>query len=338
MTIPYLGVKIKQEELPYYQMAPGFELNKLLKETAGPGGSVIYEYIGADDFPADWYERIRYEVDAGRTRVPILYTPIYDEVVDANLPETQLIKNWGPGGFIFEEIFEGGEVKFGHVVTSEASVSQRQWATGLEYSKKLVMFNQLWQIARMERAVGEAHNALLNHLHFYPIINQTYAADNQTAAVSTGDSVTENWFLTIENAIVNSQQDTTNPRNGPYALLVHPAQSFMLQRALTRVPQQGFALDSNAAEFISTIIGYSGWTGVRGKKTVTYPGVTLGKGYLINLAYRSEDFLSLVKQPLESAQGNADISRFILDQIVWDIWLGIFANPLRAVEEITFPA
>ena len=50
-----------------------------------------------------------------------------------------------------------------------------------------------------------------------------------------------------------------------------------------------------------------------------------------------EDFLSLVKQPLESAQGNADVSRFIMDQIVWDVWLGIYANVIRAVEEITWP-
>lgn len=342
MSIPYIGPSNGKNDIPFKKFAPGFEFvkagpNQNIKEISDGSGRIA-EFIGADDFGAEWYERIRFEVDAGRQRVPILYTPLYSEVVDSTLPETQLIKNWGPGGFVFEELVEGEEVKFGHITAGEAAVTQRSFGVGVEYTKKLVMFNQLWQIARIERAVGEAHNALLNHLHINPILDYTYTAPNQTAAVATGDSVTENWFLTIEQAIVNSQADTTNPRMGPYALLVHPSRNFMLQRALTRVPQEGFMLDSSAGSFINQIIGYNGWTGTRGKKQVTYPGVPTTKGYLVNLAYRDEDFISLVKQPLESAQGNPDISRFILDQIVWDVWLAIYSNPARAVEEITWPA
>ena len=335
MSVPYIG-NTGRKDLPYYQFAPGFDMAKSLREVNN-GGQSVYEFIGSDDFGPDWYQRVRYEVDAGRQRVPTVYEPIYDIIVDSSLPETQLVKNWGPGGFVFEEVFEGGEVKFGHIVSAEAAVSQRQFGVGLEYTKKLVMFNQLWQIARIERAVGEAHNALLNHLHIFPITSFAYTAPNQTAAVTSGVTTTEDWFLTLEAAIVASQADTANPRMGPYVLLSHPAQSFMLQRAMSRVPQEGFRMDSNATEFISSVIGYSGWTGIRGKKTVTYPGITMGKGYLINTGYKSDDFQSLVKQPLESAQGNADVSRFIMDQIVWDVWLGIYANPVRAVQEITFP-
>lgn len=337
MAIKYIDTATGRVDVPYARLAEGFDLSRHLRDTV-VGGNQVYEFVGSDDFGPEWYERVRFEVDAGRQRVPILYEPIYDIIVDAGLPETQTIKNWGPGGFVFEEIFEGGEVKFGHITSAEAAVSQRQFAVALEYTKKLMMFNQLWQIARIERAVGEAHNALLNHLHFYPILNYAYEATNQTAANTSGSTTTEDWFLTIEDAIVASTEDATNPRNGPYALLIHPGQRFMIERALNRVPQEGFALDSSAASNITTIIGYSGWTGTRGKKTVTYPGVTSGKGYLVNLAYRSEDFLSLVKQPLDSVQGNADASRFILEQTVWDVWLGIYANPLRAVEEITFPS
>lgn len=336
MGIPYLGISQKPQ-LPYMQLAKGFDLSKQLKVQDNAGGA-IYEFIGSDDFGPEWRNRVTFEVDQGRSRVPLLYEPLYDIIESADLPETQEINNFGPGGFVFEEIVEGEEAKFGHITSSKVAVSQRQFAVGVEYTKKLVMFNQLWQLARIERYVGESHNALMNHLHLYPIISQSYGGPNTTAAVSTGDSVTENWFLTIENAIVNSQADTTNPRNGPYALLVHPSQNFMLQRALTRVPQEGFQLDSTAAQFISQIIGYSGWTGTRGKKSVTYPGVTLGEGYLINLAYKDQDFISLVKQSLASAQGNADVSRFILEQTIWDVWLGIYANPLRAVEKITFPS
>jgi hypothetical protein len=337
MTIPVYMPMARKKQIPYATMAPNFDMARNLKEIHGDP-TKIYEFIGMDDFVGvEWYQRIRFEVDAGRIEVPLLYTPIYDEVVDSTLPETLKIKNWGASGVIFDEVFEGGEVKFIGVTSSEAAVSQRQFGVGLEYDKRLIMFNQLWQLARMEREVGRAHNALLNHLHLSPILNFTYTGPNQTPANTTGGTPTEKLYLTLEDAIVASQSDTTNPRMGPYVLLVHPAKAFSLQRALTRVPQVGFKQDGNIEQFISAIVGYSGWTGTRGKKTVTYPGVTATKGYLINTVYRSEDFVSLVKQPLESAQGNADVSRFILNQIVWDVWLGVYSNPLRAVEEITFP-
>jgi hypothetical protein len=338
MNVPYISnvLPTDRKELPYYQFAPDFDMAKHLKEVK-LGGQSVLEFIGSDDFTSDWYQRVTYEVDAGRQDIPTVYEPIYDIVVDRSLPETMLVKNWGPGGFVFEELFEGSEVKFGQITAAQAAVSQRQFGVGVEYDKKVVMFNQLWQIARIERAVGQAHNALLNHLHLSPLLTYAYTAPNQTPAATTGTGLTENWFLTLEAAIVESQTDTTNPRMGPYILLVHPSQVFMLERALNRVPQTGFARDSSASQFISTVIGYSGWTGTRGKKTVTYPGVATNKGYLINTAFKNFDFQSFVKQPLESAQGNADVSRFILDQIVWDVWLGIYANPARAVEEITWP-
>jgi hypothetical protein len=334
----YYSQPLLRQDVAFADPVEGVDLSKMVKERANGTGNTVYEFIGSDDFNLEWFQRQRFEVDAGRLRVPLLYEPIYDIVIDPTLPETINIQNFGQGGFIFEEIKEGGEVKFAHVTSAEASVSQRQWGVALEYTKKMVMFNQQWSIARMERRVGEAYNALLNHLHFYPILNYTYAASNQTGANTSGDSVAEDWFLTLEDAIANSLNDQTNMRSGPYALLVNPSQMFTLERSTRPVPQQGFALQSTASDMIQAVIGYSGWTGTRGKKQVTYPGVPVGKGYLVSLGFREEDFASYVKQPLDSVMGNPDVSRFILEQTVWDVWLGIYANPLRAVEEITFPS
>lgn len=334
----FISQEALREDLPYSKtFASDFKLTDHIRETK-QGNQTVYEFIGSGDFGEEWYKRTQFEVEAGRRRVPTVYEPIYDIVVDSNLPETLNIQTLGPGGFIFEEVFEGGEVKFASVTSSEASVTQRQFGVGLEYTKKLIMFNQLWSVARMERWAGEAHNALLNHLHLYPILNYTYAAANQTAANTSGSTTTEDWFLTLEDAIINATEDTTNPRTGPYALLVNPAQIYMVERMLGREPQQGFRLDSSASNLIQTVIGYRGWTGTRGRKTVTYSGVTSGKAYLVDLANKEQDFASYVKQPLTSAMGNADVSRFILEQVIWDVWLGIYSNPLRAVEEITWPS
>jgi hypothetical protein len=200
------------------------------------------------------------------------------------------------------------------------------------------MFNQTWSFAPIERRFGNAHNALMNHIHLYPIISAAYAAANQTAANgTTGVPKEEVYLLTIEDAITNSMADTTNPRRGPYDLLCSTSNVFMIERALARRLQDGINVQSSAINKIRNIIAYDGWSGTRGKKTVSYAGVTAGKAYLISGQYRDSDFQSFVKQGLQSQRGDGDLSRFIVEQVVYDSWFGMYANPLRATEEITWP-
>lgn len=296
----------------------------------------VYEFIGTDTFGSEWYERQRFEVTAGREEVPILYTPIYNEVRDANLPRSITVTRMGPGGAVLEEIFEGGEVKFMSITSSEFSILIRHYGVGLEYSKDLVVFNELWRVPIAERAVGMAYNALLNHIHLSPILTATYAAANQTAAVTSGASTVEDFMLTVEAAITASRTDTANPRKGPYTLLISSAQEVVVEKALTNVPQQGVTLRSRVLDAIQNIIVYDGWTGTRGKKTTTYSGVTSGKGYLISSQFQSEDFQSFVKQDLANEGEERDLSRF-LTQLVWDTYFGVYANPIASTEEITWP-
>lgn len=299
-------------------------------------GQHIYEFVGTDSFGAEWQTRQRYEIDAGRDEEPLLYEPLYDIVNDASLPKNIDVNTIGPGGVIFEEVFEGGEVKFSHITSGEYTVPIRHWGTGLEYSDDLVEYNALWNVALVERQMGVAHNALLNHLHLNPIISYTYAASNQTAANTDGDSIAENYLLTIEDAITAAASDATNPRRGPYTLLISSANRFMMGKALLSVPQQGFSIQSDAQQMISNVIVYDGWTGTRGAKAVTYSGVTSNKAYLISQQYRGQDFRSFVKTNLEQYGTQQDISRF-LTQSVWHSRYGVYANPLRSVEEITLP-
>ena len=85
-----------------------------------------------------------------------------------------------------------------------------------------------------------------------------------------------------------------------------------------RVPQEGLAIQSSAIGRIQNIIAYDGWSGSRGKKTVSYSGVTAGKAYLINLGFKEQDHQSYEKQPLQSASADGDLSRFILENAVLD--------------------
>jgi hypothetical protein len=315
----------------------GFRLGDHVKEIGTqPSGHRIYEFIGTDNFGADWQQRQYYEVNAGRDEEPILYTPLYDIVADASLPKNVDVNRIGPGGVIFEEVFEGGEVKFSSITSSEYTVPIRHWATGLEYSKDLVIFNEMWNVPLIERQMGIAHNALLNHLHLNPILAYSYGAANQTAANTGGTALEDDYFLTLQDAVTNSKTDTANVRRGPYTLLIGSANMFAMERALTRVPQQGVTRQSSLIDMITNVIVYDGWSGTRGNKTVTYSGVTANKAYLISQQYRGQDFRSFEKQSLQNEGMEQDISRF-LTQSIWDSYYGVYANPLRSVEEVTLP-
>lgn len=335
----FLSKELLHEKKPKVSFPPHLQLRDHVREVGkAKGGHLIYEFVGTDTFSSEWNERRRYEIDAGRDEEPLLYEPVYDIVQDASLPRLVDIKKIGPGGVVFEEVLEGGEVKFATVTSSEQSVRIRHYAQGLEYSKDLVVFNELWQVPIVERQVGIAYNALLNHIHLNPILTGTYAAANQTAANTAGATTVEDFFLTIEDAITNAKTDATNPRRGPYVLLISSAQMFTVEKALMRVPQQGASQQSSALDMIRSVIAYDGWTGTRGGKSTTYAGVTSGTGYLVSLQYQDQDFQSYMKQDLmQDPNEDYDLSRF-MTQLAWDCYFGAYANPTRAVEEITWPS
>ncbi len=322
---------------PTAKSKPGFRLAEHLHFVEQSPGRTVVEFIGTGDFAAQWFERQRYEVSAGRDAEPLLYQPIYNEISDPSLPRNVSIYKLGPAGVIFDEVTEGGEVKFITVGQSNFTVPIRHYAVGLEYSKDLVVYNELWNLPIIERQAGASFNALKNHVHLSPFLTATYGASNQTTAASDGSTLAENYLRTVENAVTHAMTDTTNPRRGPYTLLVSSANLFTMERALLRVPQEGLAIQSSAVGRVQQIIAYDGWSGTRGKKTVSYSGVTAGKAYLINLGFKEQDHQSYEKQPLESQSGNGDLSRFILENAVLDSYFGVYANPTASTEEITLP-
>lgn len=341
--------KIVREELrverPVWRFKPGLQLKDHLVQRsvldASGQAMTVHEFIGSDNFAAAFYERQRYEVDSGRDEEPLIYTSFYSITEDATLPANVPVNRLGPAGVVFEKVEEGGEVKFASVGQSNFSVPIYQYAFGLQYTKRLVLFNELWSLPEVERQAGTALNALLNNIHIAPILMQTYGANNQTLGSSltfdANATLPEKYLRTLEQSIVDSVGDATNPRRGPYVLLVSTANLFTAERALTVVPQQGITQQSSAVSRVNTLVGYDGWTGNRGEKIISYSGVPAGKAYLIDQGLQRRHFRSYVKQGLQRENGNPDVSRFILEQSVWDIWLGSYTDALGGVQEITWP-
>lgn len=322
---------------PVWEFAPGVQLTDIIRTVEEGENRTVAEFIGGGSFSRDFVTRQQYEVDTGREEVPLLYQNIYTVTQNDALPEFVNIDVMGPAAVIFEEIKEGSEVKFVTVGQSTKALQIKGWGAAIEYSKKLFLFNQVWNLSIAERGFGKAHNALLNHLHFYPILSFAYTSANQTAASAVGATLAEKYLSTLEDAINNATLDTANPRTGPYDLLIAQSDLFKIEHALKQRLQDGIDIQSSAIMQIRNVIVYKGWTGARGKKAVTYAGVTAGKSYLINVPTEDQDFQSWVRQDLQSQRGDGDISRFIVEQVVYDTWLGIYSNVEGSVEEITWP-
>jgi hypothetical protein len=333
----FISKELLQNKRPVWEYGEGINLKEHMR-TYRQGNQTVAEFISSGQFADEWYERQRYEVDAGRDEEPLLYLPLYSVVESADLPKVVKVRKMGPFGVIFEEVREGGEVKFSTVTESSESLALRHFAVGIEYGQDLVDFNEVWNLSFWERHAGIAHNALLNHLHLGPFVSYNYPAANKTAASSDGTTLAEKYLRTIEDAITHSKADNANPRRGPYDLLINSGQTFMVERALQWHTQDGANPNvSSAISKIRNIIEYDGWTGTRGKKSVTYPGVTSGKALLVSSQYQDEDAQSWVKFLLRDQRGDGDLSRFIVEQVLLDSWLGVYANPLRSTEEITWP-
>jgi hypothetical protein len=233
-------------------------------------------------------------------------------------------------------VLEGEDVKFGsRKVTLGDTVPIITYAAGLEWTEDLVLYDKTWEMSEANRAMGEAHNALLNHIHISPILTYAYAAKNQTAADATGATAIEKLRNTIENGLTHAAQDkqtdTKSPRK-PNILLAHSAKRMSIERCLKEFQVGGSVYP--ALSQIDTLIFYDGWSGLVGEKTITYSGCATNKAYLIEGKKR---FVELVKHGLQIDATGADLKRLIENGIVGRTRRGVISSPANAVEELTLP-
>jgi hypothetical protein len=324
--------------IPKRKFPDGFDIRNHVKpasqDLAQQG--VLAEFIGTGNFGAEWNERRRYEVYAGRDQEPELWRAIYVETQDSTLPQVIPVYRIGPGGVVFTEVTQGGEVKFAEVLSSEFTVRLVDYAVGIKYSKELVKYNRLWSAGIVERQAGIAHNALQNDIHFSPIMDASYSAagskPTQTAAV-TGGNLLQNYMSTIEKAVQDAKKRKIR---GPYVIVTGSLNSLNVRKSLLITIQDGNPAQSPVNPEIQTVIEYDGWEGEMLGETYTYDGVADNVGYLIGLSDRVNDFQSYQNQGLESMMGNPDVSRRIMAQTVWDLDRGVFCDT-TAVQKIQWP-
>lgn len=307
------------------------------------------EMITAGDIPEELYQKVILDVELGRQTVPLLYQPIYETITDPNFPQDLKAKWALYGAVVFLTHLEGEEVKFGALKAEYGpTVSLLTYAAGFEYTQDMVKYNQTWNMTILNQAFGEAYNALLNHIHIFPILagpalnysSPGYASANKTAAVytkadgSAGNSGDYDLLMTYRETIKKGLKDARKAGRPTTVLLAPSASQIDIEEAVNRM-----ALTSGrilpALSDITSFIYYDGWTSKVGDKTYTYDGVPTTKIYLVR---PKGGFKELVKHDMQVQSNDGDLTRLVESQIVGVARRGVYAALAENVQELTVPA
>jgi hypothetical protein len=283
-------------------------------------------------------QKISLDVDFGREQVPLLYTPIYRRLSNPRFPRLVPIAEFSQARAVFLEHLEGEEVKFGsRIMAAGDGVPIVVYAAGFDgYTIETEAFDETWRLDQFNQALGEAYNALLNHIHLDPIINYNYDSKNTTNAVNTTSlTYLEKIRATIRKGLKHAAQDKnslTGAVRKPTILLANSANQVDITDALSRMVING--TEYAALSQITTLIFYDGWSITVGDKTYTYDGVPNDTVYLID---PTRYFMELIKQDLTIESGSPDITRLTRAPIAAYAMRGVYASPADAVEKVTLP-
>lgn len=306
------------------------EMNAL--DFAKPVGEMMTTPAGLDSI----VQKTVVDLALGREAVPLLYGPIYQTITDPRFTQNVDIAPFINAQVIFLEHAELEEVKFGsRKIGPKDTVPIITYAAALQWTEDMIEYDKTWEITEANRAMGEAYNAMLNHIHLSPIIGYSYASKNKTAAASEGASYIEKLRNTIKAGLIHASSDkktdTGAPRR-PNILLANSSKQWDIEECLQRL-QIGGTIYPQISQ-IDTLIFYDGWNTVVGEKTYDYPGVDAGKAYLIE---GKKYFRELIKHDLRVDATEGDLTRLIANGIVGRARRGVIASPANAVEEITLP-
>lgn len=280
----------------------------------------------------DLLRKVVLDVELGREQVQLLYQPIYERIQDPNLPRV-LDAKWAlTGTVVFTEHMEGEEVKFGRLQAEQGPTARiLTYTAGFEYTKEMKDFNEAFSVEILNRAMGEAYNALLNHIHLYPIIGFSYKAANKTAYQGAdGDPA----WVGVYKTLVKAVADAATAKRPGTILLAASADQHLIEMAL----RGGHQIEGTiypAVTGIQSVIYYDGWEVTVGKKSYSYNGVTQGKGYLVR---PKRGFKELLKQDLRVEATAGDLSRLVESQIVGYAYRGVYAAVEENVQEIELAA
>lgn len=336
-----IGEQVKQFKIPRH---PDGTLKKL--RLTKPIG----EFLGTGNMMEELAQYVTVEIESGRQEVPLLYKSIYQTQTNPNFP--RLIDS---GFSIFADVvflqhLEGQEVRFGTTRGEMGpTVPILTYSAGFEWDEDVEVYDEGWKVSIANESMGKAHNALLNHLHFQPLITADYTTlGNETAyqVHASGDRL-ESIRLTLRQSLFDSAQKVDNFGRKhairPTIALCNLATAYEVNDALNLIQDQSGIGDNGvdpaifigrrsdtggpnpSVNQINTVIAYEGESMQMGNLVWNYG--TLADDEVI-LIQPKRNMFEFIKHELRvDTERPADLSRLVAAQMVARMRRGLLAVP-----------
>lgn len=299
--------------------------------------------------PADLYDFIdatRLDVTRRKMAEPILAGFMYNMLSNPNFSRTMTVQELSPIGIVFDELEGSGDgVRLGTFPTGDTA-TLTQTVKGCGYSWDLVfeLYNDLFNMQRLNEAVAVAYAAKVNDDHISPILGGTYAGAKATAASTVGTAWREKLYNTISNGIrdLGKRTDPTTgkPIDVTNCILLCSKSVALDVEWVIRGQLNKFADKENLGSIpgIAAVIGYDGESITVGNETVSYSGV--GSTYVYLVSPNNRAFISAWKRPLTAlVQAQGDILRLERERRAWMFVNGVYNTfgIANNVQKITLP-
>jgi len=315
------------------EMKKGKDISLEWSDDLVNGKATLKEMIGTDSGAEEFLEKVNLEAyqEMAKPEYQVLYTPIYDSVEDATLPKTLTIEEMGPFGIVFLEYLEGSEIKFGTLEPGqEKIVRMKTMTTGLEYTEDMVEYNEFFRVSEQARQMGRAWVATLNYISFAPIFLGTYVTsgadlqDQKDYQEGNGGLTATAQLIAWDFSINQTLRNAITVLPASKYILCSSADVMLLEDALAGALLPNLQKSRVGRQLLpENIIVWDGFQTVVGAKTYTYAGVEPGEIYLISGA--KLNFKHYIKHALRITQGDGDLSRLIVAQVVARARGGVYA-------------
>lgn len=343
-----IGEQVKRFEIP---RNPDGTLKKLTLTKP------IGEFLGTGNMMEELAQYVTVDIESGRQEVPLMYKGIYQTQTNPNFP--RIIDSGFKlfGDVVFLQHLEGQEIRFGTTRGEMGpTVPILTYSAGFEWDEDVEEYDEGWRISIANEAVGRAYNALLNHLHFNPLIAADYTVatgfGNETAYAThaSGDRL-ESIRLTLRAALFAAAQKTDSFGRKhairPTIALCNLATAYEVNDALNLIGDQSGIGDNGtdpaffigrrsdtggpnpSVNQISTVIAYEGESIQMGNLIWNYG--TLANNEVLLIQPRRNMF-EFIKHDLRvDTQRPSDLSRLISAQMVARARRGLLAVPESSV-------
>lgn len=194
------------------------------------------------------------------------------------------------------------------------------WGVGFEQDLYNMLFNEIFDMGRVNDAVARGYIARKNDTIISQILDFVYPTEKIVPADTSGDSLDDKYYNTFSNAIdiIGSLKDPQTNREidiSGLSVLCHSTRVRQINRAINGRLVNGDTIKNlDALGEISRLIPYNGDTIIYGNEQLDYRGIPKDKAYMY---IPGANFWYLEKRGLTRETGPGDVFSFSSDKDAW---------------------